>query len=436
MKIIYFHIDELARDAIVASALKKELKKRGVKLVYGNRFTTQFLSKFNVFDLAILPSLGHYTTTYPTDENLPDNIVILPSEAVGQATGTLRRMNAKYFGNDQEKSTPWHKKVKAFLLWGYSHVEPFERQYPEYLPRCTVVGHPRLDKHCLKSKESKSQNPRKKIKVGLVSRFSGINPYHGKTIYQIIYLGMRRKGIELPAYENSPDRDIEDQLYTEMIDLRLFFQIIEKIDAEKFEICMRPYPRENRFNWFELFKEFNLDVKISTWDEPFSFWLSEMDFIVSPPSTTFYDALSVGHLPICTMDIVNSRKDHVLTESDDNNQILEYVKRPKTIDELIELLSQEAPDEIHEDVKKILLGQTASDIAPQSIQNIADACIKVIDSSPPAKNKENTLALFRISSLILSYAQKLRSFFSKRGEQSANFALTLSRIRMINKLSG
>ena len=80
--LIYFHIDEISRDAIVASALRDELKRIGGKLIYGNRMTTAMLRYFNVFDAVILPSLGHYMSAFPNPRQLPDNIVILPSEAV------------------------------------------------------------------------------------------------------------------------------------------------------------------------------------------------------------------------------------------------------------------------------------------------------------------------------------------------------------------
>ena len=43
IKNVYFHIDELGRDAITASALKKAFKERGINMVYGNRFYTQKL---------------------------------------------------------------------------------------------------------------------------------------------------------------------------------------------------------------------------------------------------------------------------------------------------------------------------------------------------------------------------------------------------------
>ena len=54
---IYFHIDEMNRDAIVASALKKELKARGHKLTYGNRiYTSRLLDNYYfLFDVIILP---------------------------------------------------------------------------------------------------------------------------------------------------------------------------------------------------------------------------------------------------------------------------------------------------------------------------------------------------------------------------------------------
>ena len=438
MRIVYYHIDELARDSIVASVLKKELKKRGIDLIYGNRFSMRFLSSLRFADLVILPSLGHFQAVFPDNTDLPKNILIFPAEAVGQATGHLRRMNAKYFGNDEKKSSPWHNAVKAFLLWGYDHLRLFKEQHPEYIEKCKVVGHPRLDSRCLKKREKNTSLKKKKIKVGFVSRFSNINTYHSISNFESIFRGMKRDGIEFPTFENSPDRDVEDYLYTEMVDFRLILKIIDSMDLTKFEVFLRPYPRENRFNWHKLVESNKLDLTISAWDEPFASWLSEMDFIISPPSTIFYEALSVGHSPICTMDIVANRKSHVLTESDDNNQILKYVRRPKTIDALLALLNEEEQFNLHPDVEKILLGQTASDIASSSITNLADACEKLIDQNIPSakvKYRKIYVMVYKITTFSLSYIQHIRNFFVRGGEQGSTFALTRSRSRMIDFLS-
>ena len=112
--LVYFHIDELSRDAIVASALREELKKVGGKLIYGNRATTRRLRHFNIFDVVILPGIDYYMGAYPDPNHLPDNIVILPTEAVGEATPRLR-INVKYFGTDHEACTPWHKTIAMYL---------------------------------------------------------------------------------------------------------------------------------------------------------------------------------------------------------------------------------------------------------------------------------------------------------------------------------
>ena len=54
--IVYFHIDELNRDAITASALKKRFKDCGHRLVYGNRLTFSLLKYFHrIFDVIIIP---------------------------------------------------------------------------------------------------------------------------------------------------------------------------------------------------------------------------------------------------------------------------------------------------------------------------------------------------------------------------------------------
>jgi surface carbohydrate biosynthesis protein len=437
MSVVYFHIDELARDSIVASVLKKELKQRNIDLIYGNRSYFRFLNFFRFFDLFILPSMGHFQAIFHDEANLPKNIAILPSEAIGQATGHLRRMNAKYFGNDEKKSTPWHKVVIAYFLWGYDHLHPFENQHPEYLEKCKVIGYPRLDSRCLPKRNSNRKKLKnKKIKVGFISRFGHINSFIGRSIFESVYAGMKRDGVDHPAYENSQDRDVEDCMYTEMIDFRLTLKIIEKIDLSKFEIFLRPYPREDRFKWYKLTKEKNLNITISTWDEPFSIWLSKMDFIISPPSTTFYEAIAVGHSPICTMDIVPHRKNHILTESDDNNQILQYTQRPKTIKNLLAMLNDEKQCKIHPDVKKILMAQTASDIASHSITNLADACEKLINkNSPSVKNQKFIAFFFKVITRSFSYILYIRNILLKGGEQGSTFAMTGSRSQMIDSLS-
>lgn len=106
--------------------------------------------------------------------------------------------------------------------------------------------------------------------------------------------------------------------------------------------------------------------------------------------------LSIKYATIpCAMDTAPHRKNHKLTESDDNNQILQYVQRPKTIEDLLSMLNNEKECKVHPDAEKILIGQTASDIASHSITNLADACEKLINQNNlSVKNQKFSASFF------------------------------------------
>lgn len=430
---IYFHIDELSRDAIVASGLHLESSRRGWPLFFGNRDTSQYLKHFNSFDAIILPSLEHYKTYFPDPLSLPSNIYILPTEAVGQATGTLRKINAKYFGNNDLDSRPWHRSIARFLLWGHAHIHPFEKYHPEYLDRCVVVGHPRLSANCIPPKKTSRKNH---VTVGLVSRFGKLNPYDQRSNMSLVYEGMRDDANLHPTFENSPDIDIEDLIYTEAADLRVFMSIIRCLMKYKdVQFSIKPYPREDITQWSSFIKRHGVKASVFPWDLPFSVWLSTVDYIISPPSTSFYDMIAQDRVPICIDTIVPSRALHILSESDDNNQILRYVPRPKSVDEIANMILNRDNPVLESGYHEIFAGQTAHEIAQDSHSHILNAIATYSISSPRMTTPALNYRIFCILSLIKAYAFRLIDVVRGRHEQSASFYLTNGRISWIKGLS-
>jgi hypothetical protein len=432
--LIYYHIDEVSRDTIVASALRNELKKVGGRLIFGNRMTMSLLRYFNVFDAVILPSLNHYMSAFPNSDHLPDNIVILPSEAVGLATSNLHRINAKYFGNDIEFSTPWHQSVTKYLLWGFDHLKAFQEFYPEYLKKCKVVGNPRLADACIAPVRNKTGSKRV---VGFVTRFSLLNNYNDSSNLHSIYHGRKLIDGKLhPKFENSEDHDIEDLMYTEAMDLRVFFEVMQALDPDKFILSVRIHPRENWMQWEDFVKKQGLNVTVSKYDDPFSVWLREVDIVVSPPSTSFYEMLYYGISPICTRDVCSRRADHVLTESDDNNQILNYVYCPKSVDEIVDTINNGKVPELSEGSEKILEGQVGLSIMKNSISNIVEslACFSG-DTRMNVVKLRHLLPLAVVAMVILSYFKSWRYSLLGEIEPGCNFTFTLRRLKMIGRLA-
>lgn len=434
--LVYFHIDELARDAVVASALKKEFEAMGGTLIYGNRFMTNYLLRhFNVFDAIILSSLAHYMDIFTDPDTLPDNVFILQTEAIGQATGTLRRMYGKYFGDDAERCRPWHQSVTGFLLWGHAHKTPFKEFFPEYLNKIRVVGHPRLSDSCKKPVPALKKD---KTVVGFVSRFNLLSPHDSRTPFESVLSSMKFGKKVFPLYENSPDKDVEDMFYTEVIDFRIMYQIIATLDPDKYDIHVRPHPRESRLGWMTLAEKMDLEITVSTWDQPFGHWLEGIDVVVTPPSTSLYDVFFHSKKPIVTSDMVPSRSQHILAESDDNNQILQATCRPRSIEEAIARIETNDVPFDKDAVEQRLYEQVGADVAANSIKNILAA---IPELRPAAtSNQINTRqrlvgAGFVLVSLALSHLRWLKNRLSGRIEQGSSFDMTWGRMRWVARLT-
>lgn len=431
--IIYFHIDELARDAVVAAALKKELKNRGGKLVYGNRFTTDYLLRHgNIFDAVILPSLLHFYGAFPDANALPDNVFILQTEAIGQATGTLKRLNGKYFGADPIKYQAWHKAVRGYLLWGPAHLNSFHEFHPEYLSKCKVVGHPRLSDMCRGSRKVGADD---RPAVGFVSRFNLLSPFDGRIPYESIASSMHFSPHTRAIYEGSPGKDVEDMFYTEVIDFRIMLQIMMTINPARYRLAVRPHPREDRRGWQRIARKLGLNIIVSDWDKPFSHWLNEVDFIITPPSTGLYDIFFHGRRPIVIDRVVATRADHILAQSDDRNQILEGICRPGSVEEVIRLLESGDIPPPPESVHLRLQEQVGSDIASRSTANILDAIAEFTAGSPPVRRKVGALAAWHLAVTFLSELREFKARVQRRVEQGASFNLTLRRSTWIDQLS-
>lgn len=437
MPTVYFHVDEVARDAIVASALKRKFAARGVTLAYGNRVESPLLRRTDPFDLYVFPSIDLFKVYFPDVERLKTPVVILPSESVGGMTSNVRRLAAKYFGTFQDECRAWTERVSAFCLWGPSHVKAFEECGPHLLGRVHVVGHPRFDLSC----RGPVAPAAGKVRVGLVSRFAGLNPYSGASMLSNVYSGRRSyyaDGRVSPRFAVQADRDWEDYLYNEAVDLRLLFEAVNALPSRNTELELRVHPRENRVEWASIIAEYKLPLKLAPWDVPFQYWAGAMDHIVGPTSTSFFDSFAIGKRPICTNALAPKRAAHVIAGGDDDNPILKFVHMPASMDELVEIASKRPADDVPSGYPEELLhilGQEAW--YPQcanSLDRFAGICCDLL-SAGPIGGKAGARALHRALVRAANLNQALRHGRRAGNEQSSSFLLTRARIKWIDGLS-
>jgi hypothetical protein len=159
--------------------------------------------------------------------------------------------------------------------------------------------------------------------------------------------------------------------------------------------------------------------------------------VVTPPSTSLYDIFFHGKKPIVIDSIVPARRSHILTESDDNNQLLEATCRPHSVEEVLKLIESGDVPFNKELVNMRLREQVASEIARDSIRNILKAIPElrptVLERQYRVRNKLVTGAFITVS-MVLSYMRWFRGRLIRRVEQGALFDMTVSRMRWINQL--
>lgn len=435
---VYFHIDEVARDAVVASVLKRKLAARGIDLVYGNRVESALLRRNDPFDVYVFPAVDLFNAYFPDLSRLQGQVIILPSESVGGLTDNVRRLAAKYFGSFPEEYSQWTERVSTFCLWGPSHAKAFETYGRHLLERVKIIGHPRFDSSC-RGRRNPADGP---VRVGIISRFAALNSFSGATMVENVYAGRRsylRDGRVAPRFATHAERDWEDLIYNEAVDLRLLFEAVEALGARGVDLELRVHPRENRATWASLIRRQKLPLRLAPWDVPFQHWAGSMDHVVGPTSTSFFDCFALGSRPICTNALAPRRAAHVIAGGDDDNPILKFVAMPNSMGELVSIAARKAEPsavaEYPEELRYILEQEAWFPYCSSSLDRLVDIC-----ESHAAAAARRVGAGRRLRHSVLVPAanlnQLLRFGWRAGSEQSSSFLLTRSRCRWIDSLAG
>jgi len=307
----------------------------------------------------------------------------------------------------------------------------------------------------MKSRETSTNSVAegKNIVVGFISRFAPINDFMGRGVFDTVFFGRKNyyaDGGTPPIYSVEPDKDIEDVIYKEVLDLRLMFDLMVKLAKQGVKIQIRVHPRENRLTWVRILKEIAPDIKISAWDQPFQHWLSEVTHVVGPTSTSFYDCILSGLMPVCTNAIVQMRAEHLLGADDDDNPILDYVLMPKSIDEVMSLIVRTGKEPIdlskQPELLRLLHVETNYPKSSDSIDNLAHVCYELLDRNKHHRTDKLSYRRFLIKGFAktifvltgrLLYVAFPMAFMKKRfdSEQGSTFVLSASRKRWIDSLA-
>jgi surface carbohydrate biosynthesis protein len=444
-KYVYFHIDELNRDSVVASALKKELAEKGVKLIYGCRLYSNYLIKYfaKYFDAVVFPK--PYFLRY-FDKNCfnETKVIILYTENIGIVVDSgVDKMVLKGALDEDFMSgdSVYVDMVDAFCFWGSLVRDTVVKHHPYLENKCHVVGHPRHSLHSLpliKNFDSLSKTKH----LGIITRHTYLNDYMGRNTLE--KLAQYLKNTVKYEYYNHTTQDYliserrgslpENEAFTEAVDAKNIFLIIKDALNKKYTVSIKTHPRENHETWKMLFKSYGMSIKFVDASIPLTHWLVGLDYLLGPPSSCFYDAVLIGVTPISIHNLDNRRQQFILSMAEDNNKLMPHVYAPKSIEDINKFIGSNKKTKITKEIKKILSLEANYPSCIKSTEIIANI-IKDLVRSREYTNIYMQYFMIYIYYFMVSLMNV--SFFIKNGvsvKNSASYAIDRKLKRFIDNL--
>lgn len=457
--LIYFHIDELNRDAVVASALKKICQDNDWVLIYGNRRLQKLLSKIEfLFDFIILPK-PHFISVYFTEKqirSMQKKIIILYTENIGiiadprypkvLLSGAL---NSEYMSGIEH----YVEKVAAFCFWGSQVKDTVVKFYPQLKSVCHVIGHPRHAAISLR-RNANIMNEQD-FSVGLITRFHILNDYDNRSPAEFIKkitdagqifeykneyknesLLFERKGSDGPG-----------DLFNEAIDFQMTLRIIKFLTKRGIKVSLKIHPRENPKLYKSYMNESSGLVHIEDEFTPFTHWAINQKFVVGPASTSFYDCLLLNVVPISTGCLEPDRMLRTKPVYEEFNNLMKFVYSPKNLDDLVEfiLLNSTFTNSnsiINSEIRSVLKAETNYPNQGDSLMKLS----KILETSAADNNcttkfksvKWLVISLVNFYCEVSSVYNYLKNIFrrSKINSNSMNFILNIKNRKKINNLAG
>jgi len=433
---IYFFIDELHRDSITASKLKARLNERKHHIYYGSRTTINFLKYFHsFFDVIIIPRISFLMQHFGDSWLIwKQKIVTLSTESIGIIAEDSHLcaktiLEKEYF----EGKKKYANRIDLFALWGFDQLKAVKKYAPELKKKFFVIGHPRYDSFNL---ENYKKTNKKKV-IGIITRAPSINDYYDRSIIDFFSLNLDGKKYE---YFNKKKKrgliykrnSLLQSIILESIDIQNTIKIIQMLHKKNFEIIIRQHPKEKDGQWKKILTKISNYIQIHDKKLPIHDFLGKIDYLIGPPSTSFYEAFMFKVEPISICGLDKKRKLFAAELAEDNNRLMTEIFKPKFIREIFYHIKKKKNLKINYKVKNILKNELNY---PSCINSLETLVLKIELLANNYKKKFYFSFIYRFYCEIYFLLWNLRNYFVNRKIHSAYFPLNFRTINFIESIN-
>lgn len=444
---VYFHIDELNRDSIVASKLKRRLKQMGHSLEYGSRMTSSLAGLFNKsFDVIIIPR-PHFICDQWGKKSLGWNtrFITLATENLGMICIDPRYTAKTILDRDYFEGRIEHvQRIDRICVWGERQKNAIAMHAPEVLEKVCVVGHPRHDK-TLERRNSHNTRDDGNIIVGITPRSVLLNDYYDRSPMQgFRYVNHTRRRFEF--FNKRTNNYLEshtsheqpaESICTQALDVSTTIKLALALQEQNISLQFRIHPKENQSEWEYLLKSVGISRPVFIDGEiPIRDWLGSISYLIGPPSTTFYDALMCGVEPISLHRMDSRRLLFVGSNWEDNNRLMQYIFAPQSISELVSYVKTGQLSTLDSGKFFQVLRDEAN--YPDCQKNAINKVASTIDSLCKYDKSNASLLcyyLYQISGKVMRIYWRVKFKLLTNGINSSRFILGSNLTRRIDGLS-
>ena len=216
------------------------------------------------------------------------------------------------------------------------------------------------------------------------------------------------------------------------IDAENTLKIISRLESAGYEVSVRVHPKENAEVWKDLLKRCHLRAEVANPRLPIAKWLEGREYLVGPPSTSFYDAVMLGVTPVSICHLDCRRKESIGELWEDNNRLMAYIFKPKTIEELVEYIESGTRYEHTDATLEVLKDEADYPACASSLDKVVAVCTNDV---PARADRPWHLLWFMLVRYVFFKAWRLRLRIQGRQENSAMFVMGRKEKRFIDGLT-
>jgi len=258
--------------------------------------------------------------------------------------------------------------------------------FPSLAEKLSVVGHPRFDELVARPLAEDNLGSINSVKkVGLITRFPLLNDFDGRSVVEaIVKDAIITDRSENHQYHNLKTNEVlstqnasqTDELYKQGSDIFVLTTIMTRLATLGVSIDLKIHPRESYVSWEKLLDRLELSgsVKLVDRNIPFPTWARDMDYVIGPASTSFFECVNLGVTPICIKNIDGKRAAHLGPNDEEDTDLVNAIFCPSSVDELENYIVRGEKQAVTDDVFQILNRETMYPEAKSSLSKVSEEC--------------------------------------------------------------